>query len=121
MKIKGKVTDKQTGEPLLMANVAVVGSTVGTTTDTDGDYSLDIDGPAEIGFSYVGYATQTFTPSQSCTHNVALVPTTVDLKEVTITGKRVTWWERNRLWVIAAACALAVVAAVAAVVATACR
>ena len=118
MKITGKVTDKQTGEPLCMANVAVVGGTVGTTTDFDGNYSLSIDQPAEIGYSYVGYSMQTFTPTQSCTHNVALVPG-VDLKEVTLTAKSVTWWERNCLWVIAAALALAVVVAVVAVIASA--
>lgn len=112
MKITGTVTDKQTGEPLFMANVAVVGSTVGTTTDFDGNYSLEIDQPAKIGYSYVGYAMHTFTPSQSCTHNVALVPG-VDLPEVTITAPGQTWWEKNRTKVIAAAVAVAVVAIIA--------
>ena len=114
MKITGKVTDKQTGEPLAMANVAVVGSTVGTTTNFDGHYSLDIDGSAEIGYSYVGYTTQTFHPQQSCTHNVALVPG-VDLPEVTITASKATWWENNRKAVIIAACAIAVMAVAVAV------
>ena len=116
MKITGRVTDKQTGEPLYMANVAVVGGTVGATTDFDGNYSLEIDQPAEIGYSYVGYTMHTFTPSQSCTHNVALAPG-IDLPEVTVTASRATWWERNRAWVIAGAAALTLIAAAVAIAA----
>ena len=39
-KVKGTVIDKQTKEPLAFVNVAFIGTTVGTTTDADGQYLL---------------------------------------------------------------------------------
>ena len=39
-KISGKVTDAATGEPLLGANVIIVGTTMGAATDADGDYFI---------------------------------------------------------------------------------
>lgn len=41
-KIKGKVVDSQTEEPLPGVNIVVEGTTVGTITDIDGNYSIDI-------------------------------------------------------------------------------
>jgi outer membrane receptor protein involved in Fe transport len=39
-KISGKITSRETGSPLAGANVAIVGTTYGTTTDTNGDYVI---------------------------------------------------------------------------------
>lgn len=62
-KIKGKVTDQGTSEPLIGANVAVVGTTYGAATDVNGEYVI-LNVPAgeySLRGTYVGYATVTVT------------------------------------------------------------
>src|SRR6187401_2212757 len=52
--IKGNVKDKETGEPLPFMSVYVNGKTIGTMTDFDGNYTLNLDpGTYEIVFSSV--------------------------------------------------------------------
>ncbi|MEM9261106.1 MAG: carboxypeptidase-like regulatory domain-containing protein, partial [Bacteroidota bacterium] len=56
--INGTVTGEE-GEPLIGVTVAIKGTTSGTVTDLDGNYSLDVPANAEfLVFSYTGYATQ---------------------------------------------------------------
>ena len=61
-KIKGSLKDKETGEPLLFANIWLKGTKIGTTTDFDGFYELTLpesgEGPHTLVFSYVGYKTE---------------------------------------------------------------
>ncbi len=62
-KISGKVTDLSTGEPLIGANVLVVGSSLGAATDINGEYSiLNLNaGVYDVKASYIGYQTITQT------------------------------------------------------------
>lgn len=67
-KISGKITDETNGEPLIGASVVAKGTTVGTVTDVDGNFSFDA--PANVTaltVSYVGYAPQeiAMTPGQT--------------------------------------------------------
>lgn len=39
-KLRGKVTDKQTGDPLIGAHVIIAGATLGAATDVNGDYII---------------------------------------------------------------------------------
>lgn len=56
--ISGKVTDEATKEPLIGANILVVGTSSGTITDFDGSYSLSVPaGATELEISYTGYTT----------------------------------------------------------------
>jgi len=58
IEVSGTVTDAQTGEPIPAANVIVLGTTIGTSTNAEGEYSLNIPDDAEIlQFSYLGYVT----------------------------------------------------------------
>ena len=63
--ITGKVSDKDTGEEMIAANIVVSKNGVfiqGETTDIDGNYSMRIDpGTYDIEISYTGYATQKIT------------------------------------------------------------
>lgn len=64
--ISGTVTDAETGETLIGANILVVGTSTGTITDFDGTYSLEVPADArELQFSYTGYTTQTITIGSS--------------------------------------------------------
>ncbi len=59
--LSGKILDKESKEGLIGANV-VVGAGIGTITDFDGNYTIDLDnGTYEVVASYIGYATQTQT------------------------------------------------------------
>ena len=59
--ISGTVTDEN-GEPLPFANVYVEGTTIGTTTDIDGNYTLKVpEGGTALVVSYTGFADQTLT------------------------------------------------------------
>ena len=65
---KGKVVDEKTSEPLVGATVKVKGSTIGTITDIDGNFKLDV--PANISpivfeVSYMGYASKEATPHKT--------------------------------------------------------
>lgn len=56
-RISGKITDKQTGEPLIGANIIVVGTSLGAASDINGDYLIT---PVPAGLysvkaSYIGY------------------------------------------------------------------
>lgn len=57
-KIVGTVVD-QNGEPVIGANVVVQGTTNGTITDFDGNFSLDARPGAILEVSFIGYVTQT--------------------------------------------------------------
>lgn len=55
--ITGKITDADSGEPLIGASVLIVGTTTGTVTDFEGNYSIQISDEAkEFEVSYTGYA-----------------------------------------------------------------
>jgi|GEM_PF-2067253 len=53
-KITGKVTDEK-NEPIIGANVVVKGSTTGTITDMDGNFTLEVPDQATLLVSYIGY------------------------------------------------------------------
>jgi outer membrane receptor protein involved in Fe transport len=60
-RIKGKVTDLQTGEPLIGANVLITGTTFGAATDVNGGYEIRnlSAGVYELRASFIGYQTIT--------------------------------------------------------------
>ncbi|MCZ6521851.1 MAG: TonB-dependent receptor, partial [Bacteroidetes bacterium] len=94
-KLKGKVTDQQTGEPLIGANVLVIGTSFGAATDVNGDYTIGNLEPGfyEIKFSYIGYQTKTITNlriNQELTTelNLELDPEGVEVGEVVIVAQR---------------------------------
>lgn len=53
--ITGKVTDKETGESMVGVTVVLKSTTVGTTTDIDGNYRLPASSGQTLVFSFVGY------------------------------------------------------------------
>lgn len=58
--LKGKITDKETKDALIGANVQVKGTNFGSVTDVDGNFEIkgDIKLPATLVVSYLGYASQ---------------------------------------------------------------
>lgn len=83
-RVTGTVKDVK-GEPLLGVNVIVRGTTNGTVTDFDGNYSLEIGASDVLVFSYIGYVSQTL-PVSGNVLNVVLSEDTQNLSEVVVVG-----------------------------------
>lgn len=84
--ISGKVVD-DSNQPLPGVTIVAVGTTVGTITDGDGNYSLTIPvGSRELKFSFIGYATQQLPVPSANTLNVKLKAETQELGEVVAIG-----------------------------------
>jgi hypothetical protein len=82
--ISGKVLDAETGEPIPFASVIVHGTTIGSVSDFDGNYSITIPNYAEfLDFSFVGYLTKSVRITGS-TMNVYLQADVVGLQEVVV-------------------------------------
>lgn len=83
--IKGRVTDVN-GEPIISANIFVQGTTIGTVTDVDGNYSLSVPKGSVIRFSYLGYVDQEFTVIEPQTLNVQMLEDVKTLDELVVIG-----------------------------------
>ncbi|WP_227472045.1 TonB-dependent receptor [Parabacteroides bouchesdurhonensis] len=85
-RVIGQVLDPN-GEPLIGVNVLVKGTTIGTTTDMDGNYVLDgVPANATLEFSYIGYNVQSVNTGNRTSINVTLSEDTQKLDEVVVVG-----------------------------------
>ena len=84
--VKGVVTDEN-GEPLMGAGVFVEGTTTGTVTGLDGDYSLTVPADAvNLVFSFIGLADQTIAIAGRTQIDVQLKADDTFLDEVVVVG-----------------------------------
>ena len=84
--VSGTVVDKA-GEPVIGASVVVKGTTNGTITDFDGNFSLQgVPNNGTIQISFVGYKTQDVSVAGKSTVQVTLVEDTEMLDEVVVVG-----------------------------------
>ena len=83
--ITGTVTEANTGEPLIAANVFVVGTERGTATDVQGNYTIDAQPGEQLEFTYTGYQTQLIRVRDRTVIDVEMRPGT-DLEEVVVIG-----------------------------------
>ena len=84
VQVSGTVTDNVLGEPIIGASVVEVGTTNGTITDLDGNFSLQVKSGAQLQFSFVGYVTQVLAAAPNM--NVVLAEDNELLEEVVVTG-----------------------------------
>lgn len=83
--IQGKVTDTETGEPLIGASVLVQGTSSGTVTDLDGNFSVAAKPGDILEISYTGYSTQEIEVGSETVIDIQL-SVGVALGEVVVTG-----------------------------------
>lgn len=83
--VKGVVTDAETGETLIGVSVAQKGTTNGTMTDVDGQYSIKVPEGATLVFTYVGYDSQEHRATGS-TLDVGMRTSQQMLDEVVVVG-----------------------------------
>ena len=87
--VSGSVTDADTGDKLVGANVLVEGTEAGTSTDIDGNYSLTVPAglsSAKITARYIGYRQATVTVTASGTNDFALEEDVLKMDAVMVTG-----------------------------------
>lgn len=86
IKVKGVVTDAQ-GEPVIGATVKEQGTTVGTVTDFDGKFQMEVKSQKSVlVISYIGYQTQNITVGGQTTINVSMKEDANLLDDVVVVG-----------------------------------
>ena len=87
-KVTGKVTDIKTGEELIGVNVAIKGTTKGTVTNMDGNYSIEVSNASTdvLVFSYVSFEPVEETVNNRMVVNVQMSETNTQLNEVIVVG-----------------------------------
>lgn len=84
--ISGQITSSVDNAPIPGVNVLVVGTSTGTTTDFDGNYSISAPEGSKISFSFLGFVTKTISVSNQTTINVSLQEDSNELDEVVVVG-----------------------------------
>jgi len=85
--IQGKVIERESGSPVPFANVVVSGTTLGTTTNFDGVFKLELRNPADsLSVSYIGFKSKTkkTDQAQNQTINFQLEENVLSLDDVTV-------------------------------------
>ncbi len=93
--VRGKVTDER-NNGLPGVNVLEKGTTNGTITDVDGNFSLSVEGSSSVlVFSSIGYQTQEVAVGDQQTFNISLQTDTRELSEVVVTALGIEREERS--------------------------
>jgi len=83
--VNGKVTD-EAGAGLPGVNVLVTGTSQGTVTDGDGNYSIEVPEGGSLSYSFIGYLAQRLEVGARSEINVAMDPDVQQLGEVVVTA-----------------------------------
>ena len=85
--ITGTVTNEN-GEPLPGLSISIKGTTIGTVTDMDGEYTFEIDDPstAVLVFSFIGMQTQEIAIGDQTEINISMMADLIGLDEVVVVG-----------------------------------
>src|SRR5687767_9680659 len=86
--ISGTAKDSETGEAILGASVTVKGTNVGTTTNANGEFSLQASVGDELMITFVGYIPNSIVISETNTYSVTLTSQAEQLMEVVVVGSR---------------------------------
>ena len=84
--VKGTVTSQADNEVLPGVTVIIQGTTRGTETDFDGNFSIEVTTGDVLSFSYLGYAKKSVTITNQKTINVSLAEDASELDEIVVVG-----------------------------------
>jgi len=94
--VHGTVFDRDTGEELIGANILLVGTTMGATTDIDGKFTVRgvPAGTYSVRISFVGYVAQVVSDfriadGEESTLDISLAPEVFEQEEILVTAERV--------------------------------
>ena len=86
--ITGIVKEDATGEPIAGATVAIKGTNLGTSTNADGEFTLQATSGDQLVTSFIGYVTTTTAITDAATYSITLSPSSEQLNEIVIVGSR---------------------------------
>ncbi|WP_177224042.1 TonB-dependent receptor [Thermoflavifilum thermophilum] len=84
--VKGKITDRATGQPLVGVTIKVKNGNQGVISDINGIYEIVVPDNATLVISFVGYQTQEVPVDGRSEINISLEPTNQNLNEVVVIG-----------------------------------
>ncbi|MCD8185826.1 MAG: DUF5686 and carboxypeptidase regulatory-like domain-containing protein, partial [Rikenellaceae bacterium] len=86
-RLRGRVTDASTGEPIPFASISFMGTTIGTTADMEGHYNLETrDTVTRLHVTFLSYEPQTVTVTPGAFQQLdfALVPVITEIEQVVV-------------------------------------
>ncbi len=86
VRVTGKVVDVSNNEALIGVNVVQAGTTNGTITDLDGNYSIEVPSNSSLQFSYIGYISQTIAVNGKSSIDCFLSTDDKELEQVVVVG-----------------------------------
>ncbi len=84
--VSGNVSSEDEGVGLPGVNVLIQGTTQGTTTDVDGNYSIAVNSGVNLIFSFVGYENQIVTVGNQSVINIRMIADLATLDEIVVTA-----------------------------------
>ena len=84
--VSGTVTDASNKQALIGAAVSVEGTTIGTSTDLNGKYTLQVPANGVLEVQYLGYTSQKIKINSRTTINISLAQDNVKVEEVVVIG-----------------------------------
>jgi len=85
--VTGKITEASDGLPIFGVNIAVVGTSQGTISDADGNYTIKVNSEeATLSFSFIGYTSKTVKVAGQSVINVTLKSSDISLDDVVVTA-----------------------------------
>ena len=84
--VQGKVTAEESNEGLPGVNIIIKGTTRGTTTDAEGNYSVEVDPEGTLVYTYIGYLQEEVPVNNRSVINISLTPDVKSLQEVVVIG-----------------------------------
>ncbi len=84
--VKGQVSSTEDNEPIPGVNIVIVGSSVGTATDFDGNFEINASEGDLLQFSYIGFKTQVVPVGSSSVLNVIMEYDDTLLDEIVVIG-----------------------------------
>ena len=84
--VTGKVISDEDQQPIIGANIVVVGTTQGTVSDFDGNYSIDVPPDGKLIFSFIDYQSVELPVNRQTQINVSLKTDQQLLDDVVVVG-----------------------------------
>ncbi len=85
--IEGRVVDKETGNPVPFASIGIIGTSQGTSSNLNGQFSLALSEPFSVKISCVGYESLVINSLEGLSL-IRLKPIAIELNEIIITRKK---------------------------------
>lgn len=87
LEVSGTIVDEDSGEPLTGVNIIIQGTSTGTSTDIDGNYSLEVPSLEEtLVISYIGYIRQEIPIDGRTEIDIILAPDFAELDDIVVVG-----------------------------------